>query len=332
MSSRAAPLPPVKVVYAADSTLDPSTAHGVHCQGTLKALRELGALGGAVYVRPHLDLLRVAPRPLWPVAFRLRCWLLALTSLPRLRGTVWTRSPLLACLAKALGSKVVYEHHGPGHPKVLVGPALYKADLVVAPSARLAPKRRGVVVLPDACEPLDGVEPVELERPALVYAGSLRPEKGVQVLLESYRRYLKGRCRLYVVHGRPRSEALRYVASADVVVVPTLPDPPQSPLKLFEAMMLGRPIVASRTPEHEAVLRDGVDALLYDPYDPRDLAEKALRLLEDRGLARRLGESARRRAWTWRDRCLRVLEALRGLHLDASPRAPSAAEGPPSEA
>ena len=41
-----------------------------------------------------------------------------------------------------------------------------------------------------------------------------------------------------------------------------------SPLKLFEYLAAGRPIVASRLPALAEVLEDGINALLVAPEDP----------------------------------------------------------------
>jgi glycosyltransferase involved in cell wall biosynthesis len=64
---------------------------------------------------------------------------------------------------------------------------------------------------------------------------------------------------------------------------------------LLEAMASARPIVASERP----VLRDYIDdertALIVPPEDPHALAAAIARVLEDRGLARSLGSTARAR-------------------------------------
>ena len=65
-----------------------------------------------------------------------------------------------------------------------------------------------------------------------------------------------------------------------------------SPLKLFEYMAAGRPIVASNLPSIREVLHDNIDALLVEPGDPEALAAAIRRLLEDRTLARRLAAAA----------------------------------------
>jgi glycosyltransferase involved in cell wall biosynthesis len=65
-----------------------------------------------------------------------------------------------------------------------------------------------------------------------------------------------------------------------------------SPLKLFEYMAAGRPIVASDLPAIREVLRDDIDALLVPPGDAAALADAIRRLLDDPALAARLAASA----------------------------------------
>jgi glycosyltransferase involved in cell wall biosynthesis len=65
---------------------------------------------------------------------------------------------------------------------------------------------------------------------------------------------------------------------------------------LLEYMAAGRPVVATAVGAAPELIEDGVHGLLVPPGDAVRLAEAIGRLLADRSLARRLGESARRRA------------------------------------
>jgi starch synthase len=66
----------------------------------------------------------------------------------------------------------------------------------------------------------------------------------------------------------------------------------------MEAMACGRPVVASDVPGVADLLAGGekVGGLVVPREDPRALATALGRLLDDRALAARLGEAARRRA------------------------------------
>jgi glycosyltransferase involved in cell wall biosynthesis len=89
-----------------------------------------------------------------------------------------------------------------------------------------------------------------------------------------------------------------------------------SPLKAFEAMAAGRPIVASDLPSSREVLRDGENALLVPPGSAAGLAAALRRVLDDTDLARRLAERAYAAApaysWDARARALTdLIEAAR---------------------
>ncbi len=65
---------------------------------------------------------------------------------------------------------------------------------------------------------------------------------------------------------------------------------------LVEAMASGLPVVASSIPGFTEVVRDGVEGLLVPPRDEVALSRAIARLLDDPGLARRMGEAGRDRA------------------------------------
>ncbi len=65
---------------------------------------------------------------------------------------------------------------------------------------------------------------------------------------------------------------------------------------LLEYMAAGRPIVATQVGGNAELIQDEVTGLLTPPGDAAALARAILRLLSDRGLARRLGTAAQRRA------------------------------------
>jgi glycosyltransferase involved in cell wall biosynthesis len=81
-----------------------------------------------------------------------------------------------------------------------------------------------------------------------------------------------------------------------------------SPLKLFEYMAAGRPIVASDLPSIREVLADGDTALLVAPGDAQALAAAIRRLDEDRTLAAELAGRAlaRSRDYSWSRRAERL--------------------------
>ena len=81
-----------------------------------------------------------------------------------------------------------------------------------------------------------------------------------------------------------------------------------SPLKLFEYMASGRPIVASDLPSIREVLRHEENALLVQPGNPPALVAGIARVKEDPPLGRRLADRARVdvREFTWGRRAERL--------------------------
>ncbi len=77
----------------------------------------------------------------------------------------------------------------------------------------------------------------------------------------------------------------------DLVVFPSLWE--GTPLTAFEALAMGKPIVATDADGLLDVLQDGRDAIVVPKRDATALASAIVRLIEDRPLATRLAEGAR---------------------------------------
>lgn len=215
--------------------------------------------------------------------------------------------------------------------------------------SRLGSRAR-IAVVPDGVRIANAGErplhrPVERNAPegaaVIAYAGHLYAWKGVEVLLEAIAQLPDARG--LIIGGHPaepdlaRTKAVadrlgisdrvtftglvepgrvpELLRQADVLV---LPNPASaistrytSPLKLFEYMAAGRPIVSSDLPSIREVLRDGVNALLVTPGDPAALASAIDRLLKEPALASRLARAAFDDvpAYSWQRRAER-LEAL----------------------
>jgi glycosyltransferase involved in cell wall biosynthesis len=85
-----------------------------------------------------------------------------------------------------------------------------------------------------------------------------------------------------------------------------------SPLKVFEYMAAGVPIVASDLPSLREVLHDGKNALLVEPGDPGALAKAIATLLENPAFAGQLARAAQDdvRSYTWDRRARSLLDAV----------------------
>jgi glycosyltransferase involved in cell wall biosynthesis len=86
-----------------------------------------------------------------------------------------------------------------------------------------------------------------------------------------------------------------------------------SPMKLFEYMASGNPIIATELPSTMEVLAHEKNALLTPPEEPGALAAAILRLRDDRTLAEKLAARAARDVldYTWEARAGQILDFVR---------------------
>lgn len=88
-----------------------------------------------------------------------------------------------------------------------------------------------------------------------------------------------------------------------------------SPLKIFEYMAVGLPVVAPALPRLKRLVEDKVEGVLYDARDPRGL-DRAITTLADETTRRRMGVAARARVvrdFSWRAHCAALDRRLRAL-------------------
>lgn len=172
-----------------------------------------------------------------------------------------------------------------------------------------------------------------------LYAGSfsLYSWKGVDVLVEAVK-FLSPDVRVYLVGGSeeeiaklsaqaknnqiifvprlPRAMVARYLAAADVLVLPNrkgdiTSEYYTSPLKLFEYMASETPIVASALPSIQEVLNDET-AYLVTPNNPKALAGGIIEVLSNKELSHLRAIAARKKVeyHTWDLRAQRIISAL----------------------
>ena len=160
---------------------------------------------------------------------------------------------------------------------------------------------------------------LDLDDRLVVAVGNLYPVKGHTHLLEALALLAQRHPRLHVAIAgrgelekalRERARELRVekrfhllglrsdvgdvLAAADVFALPSLSE--GVPLALLEAMLSGRPVVASAVGEVPTVLGEGGAGILVSPGNAEGLANALDALLADPEAARRLGAAARTRA------------------------------------
>jgi glycosyltransferase involved in cell wall biosynthesis len=176
---------------------------------------------------------------------------------------------------------------------------------VVAYSGHVYPWK-GVDLLIDALAELPGVR-------GLIIGG--HPGEGDMARLQARSRQLGLESRVVFAGMVAPHEVAARLEPADVLVLPN-PDTAvsaryTSPLKLFEYLAMGRPIVASNLPAFREVLTDRQNALMFEPGSSQALACAIRAVLGDRGLAtalaQRAGETAGDYSW---DRRAERLDAL----------------------
>jgi glycosyltransferase involved in cell wall biosynthesis len=122
--------------------------------------------------------------------------------------------------------------------------------------------------------------------------------------------------RVHFAGPRAHDAIPKLLAAFDVALVPAI-NPYASPLKLFEYMAAGLPVVAPDQPNLREVVADGRDALLVEPESSAALSSALARLASDAALRARLGAAARRtvveRDLTWRGNARRVAAAVERL-------------------
>lgn len=181
-----------------------------------------------------------------------------------------------------------------------------------------------------------------IDKKIIMYVGHLFSWKGVYTLAESSQ-YIgnKNPYEIVIIGGHepdrkklldfinahkfshirviPRQEYRRvvsFLAAADMFVLPNSSHAPisrlyTSPIKMFEYMAAGRPIVASDLPSIRDILDEKI-ALLVKPDDPKDLACGITALLESSSRGAALAEAAllRSKEYTWGKRAEKIIEYL----------------------
>ncbi|MFH1249425.1 MAG: glycosyltransferase family 4 protein [archaeon] len=167
------------------------------------------------------------------------------------------------------------------------------------------------------------VKKEKVEKDSILYTGWIVPRKGLHIVLEAMPEILKKipNIKLYVIGEndpseieyknkidkiisenkleknvfllgkKPYKEVQRIVQKSELVVVP---EQWQIALSTFmnEAMIYGKPVVASRIGGIPEYLQDGKCGLLAEPRDSKDFAQKIINLLKNKQRAKNMGRNA----------------------------------------
>lgn len=181
------------------------------------------------------------------------------------------------------------------------------------------------------------------------FVGSLKPWHGTETLIEAFGKLhaTAPSTHLLIVGDGPGREALEqyarsngfaaavtftgnvphdaipdYIAAMDITVAPYKPYENfyYSPIKIFEYMIMGKPVVAGRIGQVEEVIDHAETGLLFEPGNIDELTVALLQLVNEASLRRRLGENARtwvQKERTWENNARQVIEVARELRNKA---------------
>ena len=179
-----------------------------------------------------------------------------------------------------------------------------------------------------------------LERPFILFLGTLEPRKNLLTLLRAFAPLKERVPHSLVLVGQKGwkwegifeaiktlgleervrwtgyvsdEERVLFYNAADLFVYPSWYEGFGMPL--LEALQSGCPVIASRVSAIPEVV--GEAGLLIDPSRPEELSEAILRLVEEKGLKERLREAGleRARQFSWEDSARKTLEVFEGLVL-----------------
>jgi glycosyltransferase involved in cell wall biosynthesis len=177
------------------------------------------------------------------------------------------------------------------------------------------------------------------------FVGSLKPWHGTETLLTAFRELhaAAAQTHLLIVGDGPGREDLEkyaranglngavtftgnvpyddipnYIAAMDITVAPYKPQENfyYSPIKIFEYMIMGKPVIAGKIGQVEEVIVDSETGVLFEPGNIAQLTAALAALVNDAPLCHRLGEQAR--VWvqqerTWDNNARRAIEIAESL-------------------
>jgi glycosyltransferase involved in cell wall biosynthesis len=181
----------------------------------------------------------------------------------------------------------------------------------------------GIQYLPLGFPPVPKVEVKTREKLRLGYMGNINYPKGLALVVKELVPLLQQNAVSLFVYGKPydldyfdeiraktanlQADAVRFCgayknsfeelwkvfSTFDVLVFPSVWEE-NSPIVLREALLSGKPVIASNLGGVPEIVEDGINGLLFDPFKEGDLLEKTKRILGDRDLLKHLIEGAQK--------------------------------------
>jgi len=128
----------------------------------------------------------------------------------------------------------------------------------------------------------------------MLYVVGGLPEQVVKLAKVSKK--LKLDNRIVFVGSVPHQSVSDYLNASDLLILPysrnNFTEYLTSPLKLFEYMAVKKPIIATKVGCFKGILKNGENALLVEPDNPKALLEGVKRILKDEELAKRIAKNA----------------------------------------
>lgn len=174
------------------------------------------------------------------------------------------------------------------------------------------------------------------DRPVVLYSGNLLEWKGVHILLEASKNFpdalfvivggstesqealkkkFSGQNIMWVSHVLQR-EVVRYLHMADILVLPNIPSIQHSefatsPIKLFEYMAMGKPILASDLPSIRSIVSDN-EVTFFVAGDVLDLTEKISHIILHTDEYAKKADHASQfvTAFTWDNRAKQIINFI----------------------
>lgn len=199
-------------------------------------------------------------------------------------------------------------------------------------------KEAKIYVIPDAVK--DEWLKIKKEKGEYIfYAGNFKKWKGVEVLIEAMK-YLPDKKLLLAGEGKemhklkekvkkldledrikflgyiPHREIPFFLAKSQFGILPNIKEETSeftSPLKLFEYMALGLPIIASNIPVFREILIHGESAWFFESGNPYSLAEAIKFLSENPQIAEKIASKAKEQAkdYTFTKRAEKIKELIK---------------------